>query len=136
MNIFDEYPPKELYDRIVVKWPEVAKEINVVFAYGDGVYNPSGRHMESYMVVHEQTHLDQQLLLSSPSLWWDMYIADSNFRLIQELQAYRAEYKEFCRVYKDKNQRNDFLNFQSLTLSSPFYGNMISRDDARKKIKA
>lgn len=135
MKIINTLPPTALYQVIVDKWPEVGQTPYVVFAYGDIIYNPSGRHMERFMLEHEMVHSRQQAEHGGPQMWWQRYIEDDAFRFEQELEAYRREYVVFCEMYKDKNERNNFLRFQALMLSSPMYGNLTTMRDAMTQIK-
>lgn len=135
MRILDTYPPDSIYERVILRWPEVAANPYVVFAYNPDIYNPSGRTMPRYMIEHEKVHLRQQTDIGGAEMWWDLYLTSDAFRLTQELEAYRREYFSFCEEYADRNQRYDFLRFQALMLSSPLYGSLISKSDAMKQIK-
>lgn len=135
MKIVDTMPPNGLYERIVATWMEVASNPYVVFAYGDTIYNPSGRTIPNYMIEHEKVHIRQQAEIGGPEIWWDHYLVNAKFRLDQELEAYRKEYKVFCFMYKDKNERNSFLRFQAIMLASPMYGNLMKINEAIERIK-
>lgn len=52
----------------------------------------------------------------------------------QEIPAYQAEYKRFCEMNKDRNERNSFLNFQATMLASPMYGNLMTKETAIARI--
>lgn len=135
MKILTAYPPLDLYDRIQERWPEVADMPYVVFAYDGNIYNPSGKEMPLYMIEHEKVHLRQQLQWGGAEVWWYKYLTFDTFRLEQELEAYRQEYECFCAIYKDRNERNAFLQFQATMLSSPMYGGIISKLSAVELIK-
>jgi hypothetical protein len=135
MNIRIEKPPNNLYNRIIALWPEVASQPYTLFTWGDTIYATSNREIPPYTMMHEEVHSTQQKEYGSPQGWWDRYLTDPEFRLAQELAAYRREYRAFLRMYKDKNTRDSFLRFQALMLSSPMYGNLISFNDARKEIQ-
>lgn len=130
-KIINEKPP--FYDKVIAAFPEVSKMPYVVFSYGDELYNPAGTEIPEYMLVHEEVHQKQQAE-TDRDWWWDMYLSMKTFRLQEEVPAYAAEYSKFCEMYKDRNERSSFLQFQSLNLSGPLYGNLISRDDAKRYI--
>lgn len=129
MKIIKDYPPN--IDRIREMFPLSGNEI---FAYGDVVYVPSGMPLTPELEEHEQTHINQQN--GQPDVWWEKYFTDPQFRLDQELEAHRAEYKKFCSLNKDKNQQAKFLNLIALRLASPMYGSIITSKQAIKKIKS
>ena len=104
----------------------------VVFTYGDTLYNPSGVTIPDHLIVHEQTHTKQQ---ADPVAWWDRYLEDDAFRLSQELEAYRNQYKFVKGTVNNKNIAFSFLLSVSKDLSSELYGNIISMNDAVKKIE-
>lgn len=100
----------------------------VVFTYGDILYNPLGGHVSKDLEVHELTHTKQQG--SSPEDWWDRYINDKQFRLDQEIEAYRNQYEYYCRKNKSLNAQFRFLRTLSHYLSSEVYGNLVTRSEA------
>lgn len=130
-KVINEKPP--FYDKVVAAFPEVATMPYVVFSYGDVLYSPAGGDLPEYLLVHEAVHQKQQAE-TDPDWWWDMYLSMKTFRLQEEIPAYAAEYAHFCKMYHDRNERSNFLQFQSLNLSGPLYGNLISRDDAKRYI--
>ncbi len=132
MKIIHSFPPN--YADIIAAFPSVATEKYVVFTYGDCIYNPAGIALPEHLVRHEQVHVKQQAQYTSPDAWWNFYLENAVFRFGQELEAYRVEYKHFCKMYKDRNRRADFLNFIAGSLSSPLYGSLCSRREASAKI--
>jgi hypothetical protein len=85
--------------------------------------------------MHEQTHMLQQKAIGGPVKWWRQYLKDPKFRLIQELQAYRNQYKYFCRQVKDREQQFRALHKLATDLASPMYGGILSYQDALQGIK-
>ncbi len=133
MKVIHDYPPN--YQKILAVFPEVAKETYVVFTYGDCIYNPAGKEMPEHLVKHEQVHVKQQQLYGfSPEEWWDQYLTNAPFRYLMELEAYRVEYRSFCKMYKDRNKQADFLYYIAGNLSSPLYGSLCSHSMAIKNI--
>lgn len=124
-----ERPPN--YDEIVAVLPAVKGRANAVFTYapyiywmGDGVLTPD-------LMKHEEKHLEQQKK-NGPAAWWKEYLADPEFRLIQEVEAYQAQYKAARRL--NRAQRRILLNKISSDLASPMYGRILSKSDAKRLI--
>lgn len=132
MTILADYPPN--YDRICMAFPAVKGQLDVLFSYGEILYNPSGKVPPSWMLVHEEVHADRQLKMGV-ELWWMMYLSEPKFRLVEELYAYRAEYRAFKKIYLDPNEQARFLNFQADQLSGPNYGNLLSKGEAVRQIR-
>ncbi len=126
---------------IVVGWPPNIKKIRAVlpvserniFAWDGVIYNPGGGDLSSELIKHEEVHFVQQG--GKPKKWWKKFLADEEFRLAQELPAHQAEYREFCRKYRDRNLRAQFLNALGRKLAAPMYGSLITAGAAMKAIK-
>jgi len=130
MNIVADYPPN--IEKIRKAFP--IKD-NTVFTYGDTIYAPKVRfQLPIDLVTHEQTHSMQQG--NDPEAWWDHYISDKQFRFDQELEAYRNQYRHFCRIRKGRNERFNFLKMIAMDLASPLYGNMVGFFEATALIKS
>jgi hypothetical protein len=107
---------------------------NIIFTIGDKIYAKNGLPLD--LVVHETTHVHQQTRRNiNPTIWWDRYIADPQFRLIQELEAYQNQYQYVIETHKDRNTRAKALSQFARDLSSPIYGNVITYNEALKRIK-
>lgn len=124
-----EYPPniKDIENR----FGSIGK--NVVFTYGDIIYNPSGNFIDAYLISHEETHTKQQG--SDIEGWWKKYLNDDKFRLEQEAEAYHNQYEHFCRNKKDLLRQEEFLSFIAKDLSGDMYGNICNLEEAKKLIK-
>lgn len=105
----------------------------VIFTYGDTIYNPDNGDIDEPLLTHEQTHFVQQG--TDPKFWWEMYLNDPEFRYRQELEAYRHQYRKFCQLRKDRNERNRFLTRIAQDLSSEIYGNLCTFNEAMREIK-
>lgn len=79
-------------------------------------------------------HGEQQLEVGV-EWWWERYMENKDFRLQEEIPAHHADYKSFCRHYKDKNQQADYLNYLAEQLSGALYGNIIGKTRAGYLIK-
>lgn len=105
---------------------------NVVFTYGDTIH--ARCYVSGDLFVHEQTHSIQQELMGKDR-WWRRYIDEPTFRLSQELEAYRKQYKFFVKHCKDRNLVAKFLFKIGTDLSGQTYGNLISQSEAITLIK-
>jgi len=104
-----------------------------IFTYGDTIYNPANLELSQDLIIHEQTHRDQQG--DEPELWWDIYIKDPAFRVKKELEAYGAQYVFYCKNAGNRNKRRTFLFEIAKDFASPTYGGIISVAEAQEKIK-
>lgn len=130
MNVINAYPPN--IEKIRKAFP-INK--NTVFTYGDTIYAPTVNFkLSPDLQAHEQTHTIQQG--PDPEAWWDRYISDTQFRLDQEIEAYRNQYRFYCKFVKGRNERFNFLRTIAGDLSSPLYGNLIGFLDATERIKS
>ena len=130
MKIINKKPPV---------WDEVVKRFDiegqaVIFAYGDKIYNPFNAIIPDDLIVHEETHMHQQEKFGDIKKWWIKYLDDSEFRLSQELEAYRIQYK-YSKENYSRQMRKALLKRIAKDLSSPVYGNIISFDKAKDLIK-
>jgi hypothetical protein len=134
MTVIKAYPPN--YQDIVAKLPG-AKNPNVVFTYGSTIYmgsSPGSAELPADLAAHEAVHTEQQKRLT-PLGWWGRYLADPEFRLEQELAAYRVQYK-YVQSFASRTQRRMVLSHIVKAMASPIYGNMITREQAKELITA
>ena len=132
MKILIEKPPN---------YEELKKIFNIeksrsVYAYNDIIYNPEGIPLQDHVILHEDVHFKQQKEVGGAEAWWSRYIDNTQFRLDQEIEAYRVQYK-FIKNHpniKSKNKEN-FLDKIASDLSSSIYGNIIKHNEAKCKIK-
>lgn len=128
---------------IVVGYPPLWDELNaafnigkleVVFAWGDRIYNPQNTRLHPSILCHESVHCERQGGGDAEKLavWWKRYIEDPLFRLEEEIPAHRAEYHA-C-VNGDRNQRSRALQFVAGKLASPLYGGLITQREAMQAI--
>lgn len=121
MKIIEQYPPN---------YKEIEKAFNLggitpVFTYGNYIYNPHKCIITLDLGEHERTHSRQQK--EAPELWWDKYLKDPEFRLSQELEAYRNQFRFYKTAVKGWMP---FLKRIAGDLSGRMYGNIISYQDA------
>lgn len=108
-------------------------ERKILFTYGDTVYIPSGVPISPDLRTHEATHVQQQSQ-TTPDEWWAKYLVDAQFRLDQELPAYRNQWRHIQRMHLPWQQQEQLLAHISDSLASPMYGNLLTKEEARKLI--
>jgi hypothetical protein len=130
MKISNEKPP--IYDRLVeafgIDWND-----GIVITYGDTLHTKEGNNIPRDLVVHERTHTRQQKAFGIED-WWKYYIANPDFRMKQEAEAYRNQWQFISQNTKDRNEafRRKMKIVQDF--SSPIYGNIITHNEALKLI--
>jgi len=65
---------------------------NIIFTYGDTIYNPSNLKLNDHTIEHEKVHMQQQG--DHPDLWWGKFLRDPQFRIQQEAEAYGRQYQK------------------------------------------
>lgn len=106
---------------------------NVVFAYGDAIYNPDNLRVPHEAILHEQVHQRQQKKIGT-KIWWDKYLADVEFRIAQEIPAFKAQCDYMRKQLKNPKQLQWYLARVAEAMSGDNYGNCISFKDALKYI--
>lgn len=130
MNIIKAYPPNIVE---IMKVFPINK--NTVFTYGPDLYAPNiNFELTRDLIIHEETHTRQQG--DDPAGWWEKYLVDKQFRLEQEVEAYRNQYRYYCSMHKGRNERFNFLRMIASDLASPLYGSLIGFLDATNRIKS
>lgn len=130
MKIVYEYPPNY---KAIAKTFNIKGRNNIVFAYGDILYVPGGKsvNIDPHLIAHEETHQWQQADIGVEE-WWDKYLADADFRFIQEVEAYRNQY---CSMnVLPLKRRLDYLDHIASDLAGEMYGNLLSKEDAVRVI--
>jgi len=89
---------------------------------------------EPQKIIHEAVHLNEQKEIGEEA-WWRLYLESPDFRLQQEVLAYKAEV-DFLKKYV-KNREHRFFMVKAIVdaLTSSMYGNLISREEAFKLFK-
>jgi len=109
---------------------------NVVFTYGNIIYNPDDVELPDHLIEHEKIHMIQQEQNgTNPALWWGKYLREPAFRVDQEAQAYAIQYLFICQIQKDRNRRARIMFDLAHFLSGPLYNHAINFDEAIKLIK-
>lgn len=130
MKIVKDYPPNIEQIKKVL---EPAK--GALFTYGDTLYCPTNPELiDIPLMAHEETHSRQQEVMGVDK-WWGKYLEDVDFRLSQEIEAYKVQYREAKKFIKDRNVLSDFLRNLASALSSPMYGGVVGVSEAMRLIK-
>lgn len=129
MKITQGYPPN--YDDIC-KVFNIRGRAGIVFTYGDTIYIPGGMQLPSHLLAHEKVHIEQQTKMGAEK-WWKKYLVDSEFRLDQEVEAYRAQYKAMFALQRSMRR----IIFRKLCndLAGPMYGYVVSNEEAARLIR-
>lgn len=130
MNIVRGTPPN--FDAIVKAFPAAARE-GVIFTHGDTVYVNGEPLLPPQLKAHEAVHVNQQQRTGTDR-WWELYLAEPEFRYEQELIAHRAEYRTLKHL--DRNYAARSLNFIASRLASPLYGSVVTVSQAKRAILA
>lgn len=113
-----------------------------VFAYANVIYVPGGEakvgrlqvpagvELPHSLVVHEETHFDQQAAVGGSNVWWERYLVDDAFRLSQEVEAYRAQ----LAAVPGRPERRRLMAEVVKTLAGPLYGRIITKEQARRAL--
>lgn len=121
-----ELPPN--WDEIIKHFPADFDK-GVIVTYGEDIYYKY--ELNAWKLAHEKTHIKQQTEMGVEK-WWARYFEDVEFRLSQEIEAYRNEINWIKQNIKDRNKK--FLMIRSIwqDLSSPLYGGICSMEQAKQ----
>lgn len=145
---------------IVNKYPPNIKKIkryfnlegqSPVFAYGNIIFNPNTFAVSPGVMVHERVHSIQQqgykdtaigwrrlynkFFVSNVDQWWNRYLTDREFLIMEEMEAYAYQYKAFCDSVADRNKRAKYLEILAKNLSGGLYGNIMSYNSALSALR-
>lgn len=129
MRIAYTFPPN--YAEICRRIPAVKLRPTIIFTYGDTLYNPGRGLIPDHLMAHEETHAREQAEMGIDE-WWDQYLASPQFRLEQELKAYRVQYRVAAAL--PRHMRKTLLLKISADLGGPMYGKIVDKEQARKLI--
>lgn len=122
--VLKAFPPN--YEQVCKHIPAVRKNKNIVFTYAPNIYSPAGIELSPDLQAHEEVHIARQ---HDPAGWWDKYLNDVEFRLQEELVAYRAQYQYALKHY-GRPMRRRLLAHIASDLSSAMYGNIVTKAEA------
>ena len=128
-KIVKDVPPN--YGAIKVRFELGGREM--VFTYGDTLYIPTGFIPSPDLLTHEMVHIQQQG--NDPAGWWERYLKDDDFRTSQETEAYKEQYKYFCKKVTNRDERAKLLMVLAQDFSSSVYGKIVSYPQALALIR-
>lgn len=146
MENYQDFPPYKISHDLPPIWEELVKTFGpivhkkwndrvLVVVYGDTIHQSFKHTMPMDLKVHEMTHVRQHLAYpGGPAAWWKRYLEDITFRLDQEIEAYRNQYR-YSQDYMSRPDRRDLIKHMAGDLSSALYGNALSYDRAVAIIK-
>jgi hypothetical protein len=127
LEVVKEYPPN--IDKIDAAL-HVRKQVGIIYAYGGKIYAPDSSNDLSYdLHEHERVHFQQQERYGGSEAWWDRYLSDVQFRLDQEVEAYRAQLA-YVDAHFGRTSRRHARDYICSTLASAMYGNLVSKKQA------
>jgi hypothetical protein len=129
MKISYSYPPN--IKEIKTAFGQIGE--NVIFTYGDTIYNPNKKYLDVPLLCHEAVHSEQQGV--NPGRWWRLYLKNPYFRLSQEVPAYQIQFREAKRFSKDIEALNKYATALAEALSGPMYGGIMTFGEALLAIK-
>ena len=112
---------------------------NLIITYGDTYH--SRIETTPDLIAHESVHVEQQRLVGGPENWWSKWLSDTNFRLMQELEAYRAQLaflrNDLMSVPRQerKYKMGKYYKWVAETLSGEIYGGIVSYQQAMNMIQ-
>ena len=129
MNQSNQIPAiyHKCHEKFGVKWSQ-----GIIITYGDTVY--CKQKLTPDKIAHEGVHVKQQTAMDK-DLWWDKYLEDEEFRLFQEVEAYKTEANWVRKNVKDNNLQVRLLHQICLDLSSSIYGNICTYSQAKQLTK-
>lgn len=102
---------------------------NTIFVFDDTIYADSP--LPDDIIIHEIAHLKSQQKIGAKK-WIQNYILDEEFRLEEELIAYKAQLKA-VKELGDRQEYAQILIECSRNISSNLYGNLITKQEFIKK---
>lgn len=126
MKIIKAYPPN--FAALRKAFPAITGNKDIIFSFGDRIFNPGGRKLSPWLIAHEEVHCYRQRQLGVEA-WWRTYADNRQVRLLEEVLAHKAELAEFKRAHHP-NEYETFRLALAKRLASPIYGPMVSAEEA------
>jgi len=126
MKTSKEKPPiyERCHKQFGVNWKE-----GVIFTYGDTIH--CKYKIPKQKIAHEKVHIRQQLAYGVEE-WWNRYFTDEDFRLEQEIEAYKEEIKWIRKNIKGLFDMRKRIGKIVKDLSSSMYGNITTKEEVIK----
>lgn len=131
MKISKECPElyKILKERFNVDWDK-----GICIVIGDICH--SKNDLLPDLFEHELTHSNQQKVVGI-EMWWRLYIENDDFRLRQEVEAYRNQIKWMKKHTEvmSRDIRRQRIDSCAKQLSGPMYGNIVTYKKAKELLQ-
>lgn len=129
LKVSSHFPRMDIYSQCKKQFG-ISWDRGIVITIGETAHTKSG-NLSPDMIVHESTHVHQQInYKGGPDAWWKKYFRDKEFRLDQELEAYKAQAEYFR-----KNSPNVKKKFEYIWNSmATCYGGMVTYEEAMELI--
>lgn len=126
MKISTDIPPiyETLHEKFGANWDDF-----ILITVGDTVYTKDIGIIRDDLIIHEKVHEVQQRK-EGPAIWWKKWIDDPVFRFEQEKSAYQVQLIWLKKNIKNREDRAKYVHSMAKNLSSSFYGNLISMQNA------
>lgn len=130
MKIINTPPPN--WADIKKVFPMLKWNDEVIVTYYPNVYCKNAK-LSAFKIAHENVHIYQQEKMGVEA-WWQRYLGDKQFRLQQEVEAYREElfHIKTHPELTTRDQRRRYINNIVELLASDMYGNLVTRKQAEK----
>lgn len=130
MEIVYAKPPN--YEKVAEAF-NIRDNSGIVFTYGNKLYVPGGEKIsiDKPLMKHEEVHARQQRDIGIEE-WWERFLVDPGFRLSQELEAYREQYRAMAGLPLE--HRIGYLDHIAADLSGVMYGNLLTKEEAKAVI--
>lgn len=109
--------------------------LGAIFTYGDTIYAPPGAQLSPDLLQHELAHAEQQIEAGGPEIWWAHYLESPEFRLGEEVEAYRKQYAFARNAGLGREMRRKMLAKLAKDLSGAMYGHIVRFREALDLIR-
>lgn len=110
-----------------------AKPEETWLTFGKTIWTPGG--ITADLIIHEQVHISQQKNCIRAVWWWIKYLRDPEFRYLQEVPAYRAQYQFIAGGTKDRNLKFKIRCDIAKIMASEQYGKMVGFNRAMQDLE-
>lgn len=130
MEVIEENPPN------IEEIKKVLKINNdIIFSWGDKIYNPGKHKLTLDLIIHEDVHLERQGRTEEGAKeWWKLYLEDPQFRLDEEVLAYGKQLKYIKANFNDEVYKIVLFKIAD-ALSSELYGKLASFQKAESLVR-
>jgi hypothetical protein len=136
MTVEATVPP--IYDKICAAFPRVPGKHGVIYAWGRTIYNPDMIVIPKDLAIHEAMHgIRQEVYEGGVIAWWERYLIDRDFRLVEEVMAHKAEATALLAKYgMSRASRRKITAHVASRLANPVYQFGIDRAQAERLLEA